>query len=519
MLISTEVEIVWSKWNKEYYIDKGYAFTEIGSIFIVKIEDVDPKSNTYIEYECDYCKTPQKVYIRDYNKQKRDIIDNDSCRLCSHIKVTEIKEKKAELGLLSKNDSGYWKSYSNRLKELHTFLENNKFEDIFNMGYTQLRESIYRNKDNIINMIFELNLNIYEVCNNLHKLYLYINENNIQNIIKIFIEKNKYFPSLLEMSNNLQLSYLILVKCGGYYYIKNSMGFYNDSLDTKLLDVKCNMENLEKYRNVSGVYKITNIRSGKVYIGQAMDLWNRISSGYIYTLPKGNCHNIHLQRAWDKDGGENFYIEIVETCDIINLTEREQFWINQTRCFNNKFGYNILEFAESNRGAKISEETRKKMSDASKLRFGWNHTQETKDLLSNIRSKTIIQLDLDGKYISEWKNADEASKSINGYASNIRNCLSGDGASAYGFLWIYKDKYNEQTFNKIDYENRDMTKRRVVQLDLDYNYITTFRTMTEARKETNSNNIFACCKGIQHKSGGFRWIYEDDYLNKQKEVN
>ena len=44
MLISTEVEIVWSKWNKEYYIDKGYAFTEIGSIFIVKIEDVDPKS-------------------------------------------------------------------------------------------------------------------------------------------------------------------------------------------------------------------------------------------------------------------------------------------------------------------------------------------------------------------------------------------------------------------------------------------------------------------------------------------
>ena len=64
-----------------------------------------------------------------------------------------------------------------------------------------------------------------------------------------------------------------------------------------------------------------------------------------------------------------------------------------------------------------------------------------------------------------------------------------------------------------------MTKRRVVQLDLDYNYITTFRTMTEARKETNSNNIFACCKGIQHKSGGFRWIYEDDYLNKQKEVN
>jgi len=371
-------------------------------------------------------------------------------------------------------------------------------------------------------MIFELKLNIFEVCNNLHKLYFYINENNIQNIINIFIERHKYFPSLLEMSNNLQISYSILAKCGGYYYIKNSMGYYDNDIGSKLLDTKNSMENFEKYKNVSGIYKITNIKNAKVYIGQAIDLWHRISSGYIYTLPKGKCHNVHLQRAWDKDGGESFYIEVIEVCDVEFLTKREQFWIDQTQCFNNKFGYNVLEFAESNRGAKISEETRKKMSDASKLKFGWNHTQETKTILSEKHSKSIIQLNLDGIYIKEWKNSNDASITLTGKntsANNIRDCANGRGASACGYIWIYKDKYNELTFDKMDYENRDTTKRRVIQLSLSNEYIKTFRTITEAKNTTKASNISACLNGLQHKSGGFKWMYEEDYLNKIKEVN
>jgi len=515
MLISTEVEVVWSKWKKEYYILRGYCFTKIGDIFIVKIEDVDPNSSTTIEYKCDYCKTPQKIYIRDYNKQKRDVINKDCCGKCAHLKNIAIKEEKSELGLLNKSDYGYWKFYSSRLKELSIFLKENKVEDLHNDKYSPLTESIYRNKDNIIDMILELKLNVYDVCDDLHNLYFHINKNNIENIIAIFIDKNKYFPSLLEMSNILQLSYRILVKCGGYYCIKNNMGFNSDISNTKLINIKSNMETLEKYKGISGVYKITNIINGKVYIGQAMDLWNRINSGYIYSLPKGSCHNIHLQRAWDKDGGENFYIDIIETCDIKILTEREQFWINQTQCFNNKFGYNILEFADSNRGAKISEETRKKISDASKLRFGWHHTQDVKDHLSDIRSKSIIQLDLDGNYIKEWRNSNDASIALTGKntnATNIRECANGRGASSCGFLWINKDEYNKETFNKMDYENRDKTKRRVVQLSLDCEYLKTFRTMTEAKNETKASNISACLCGLQHKSGGFKWMYEEDYL-------
>jgi len=102
MLETKEVEVVWSNWGKEYYILKGYCFTRIGDAFIVKIEDVHPNSNITIEYECDYCKTPQKIYFRDYNKQKRDIINRDCCSKCAHFKVAEIKKKKAELGILNK---------------------------------------------------------------------------------------------------------------------------------------------------------------------------------------------------------------------------------------------------------------------------------------------------------------------------------------------------------------------------------------------------------------------------------
>ena len=50
-----------------------------------------------------------------------------------------------------------------------------------------------------------------------------------------------------------------------------------------------------------GIYKLTNLSNGKIYIGQSVNVEDRI---YKHKMAlKGNYHkNDHLQKAWNKYG-------------------------------------------------------------------------------------------------------------------------------------------------------------------------------------------------------------------------
>ena len=76
----------------------------------------------------------------------------------------------------------------------------------------------------------------------------------------------------------------------------------------------------------SGVYKITNINNGKVYVGQAVDIAERwrqhIKRGVGADPPTQN----KLYPAMLEDGVENFTFEIIEECSPEKLTEREKFY-------------------------------------------------------------------------------------------------------------------------------------------------------------------------------------------------
>jgi hypothetical protein len=345
----------------------------------------------------------------------------------------------------------------------------------------------------------------------LYRFYYNINKGNINQFINIFIAKYNRFPTLLECFNDLQLSYAKLIKCGGYYNIKSNMGYSNEEF-TILYSLKHSVDCFKEYYEVSGIYKITNIKNGKVYIGKATNLWHRLTSGYIYALPYNKCHNKHLQRAWNKDGGENFSIEVVEICDIEKLTEREQFWIDETQCFKNKFGYNIMEKSDSHAGYKHTEESKRKIAEKSRMRKGWNHTKEVKEFLSSIKSIPVVQIDFYGNFIKEWKSATEAARALNGRETNIRNVIKKRSFSALGYIWVNKKEYEFGVFDFREYLKRDSSRRRVVQLDLNENYIKTFFSITEAKKETGANNIYTCCVGKQKSSGNFKWMFEEEYL-------
>lgn len=113
----------------------------------------------------------------------------------------------------------------------------------------------------------------------------------------------------------------------------------------------------------SGIYKIFNRITEKLYIGSAVNIqlrWIRHRSDLRY-----NRHqNPYLQASWNLHGEVAFEFSIIELCSKENIVEREQFWMLWTRCTNPATGYNINPTARSPKGVKRSAETRKRMSDA-----------------------------------------------------------------------------------------------------------------------------------------------------------
>ena len=95
---------------------------------------------------------------------------------------------------------------------------------------------------------------------------------------------------------------------------------------------------------ICGIYKITNLINGKIYIGQALDIYRR------WGKHKGNAFNKNsreydypIYRAIRKYGLENFSFEIIEECSVEELDEKEIYYIkkyNSCTLWKNSHGYN-----------------------------------------------------------------------------------------------------------------------------------------------------------------------------------
>ncbi len=89
------------------------------------------------------------------------------------------------------------------------------------------------------------------------------------------------------------------------------------------------------------IYKIINNINNKIYVGQTKrsvhERWQQHikSSRYNYCTD----YSTKIHRAIRKYGIKNFSIFIIETCDILLLNEREQYWINFYNSIDD--GYNI----------------------------------------------------------------------------------------------------------------------------------------------------------------------------------
>jgi len=113
--------------------------------------------------------------------------------------------------------------------------------------------------------------------------------------------------------------------------------------------------------NVSGVYQITLIEDGRIYIGSAANIthrwkWHRNSQVQL------------IGKMIKKYGKEAFSFKVLEEVEPIKerLEEREQYYLDMLQPFpwNNNRGFNLAPVAYTPLGIKRSEETRQKMRDS-----------------------------------------------------------------------------------------------------------------------------------------------------------
>jgi len=130
-----------------------------------------------------------------------------------------------------------------------------------------------------------------------------------------------------------------------------------------------------------GIYGFRNSINGKWYIGQSVNIKERIRA-HKSALNAGYHNNEHFLRAWKKYGEAFFDVLILEECNQDMLDTRETAWIAYHKSTIREFGYNLLSGGGGLK--KHSEESKRKLSLKTKGRKGKPLSEETKIKLSLI---------------------------------------------------------------------------------------------------------------------------------------
>lgn len=152
---------------------------------------------------------------------------------------------------------------------------------------------------------------------------------------------------------------------------------------------------------VSGIYKITNIINGKVYIGQSKDVVRRFKQHFN---KRSKVSNTHLHYSMNHYGIHNFVFEVIK--ETYDLDYWERFFIFWYKSSDSQYGYNLTDGGQKGTKRKddfvYTDEMKKKMSESAKR--NWSD--------ENYR-KQIINFQNEGKWTNEArKNRSVATKKM-----------------------------------------------------------------------------------------------------------
>lgn len=91
-------------------------------------------------------------------------------------------------------------------------------------------------------------------------------------------------------------------------------------------------------KKISGIYKVTYLKTGESYIGRSVDIGNRWTEHIKSSLSIGTIAHSSFHNRLEKDGIWNYSWEILEELPKERNNEREKYWINFYET--NKYGLN-----------------------------------------------------------------------------------------------------------------------------------------------------------------------------------
>lgn len=250
------------------------------------------------------------------------------------------------------------------------------------------------------------------------------------------------------------------------------------------------------------IYKITNLKNNKVYIGQTTTTFNRrydqggvgierVYNFHNYRKIKGFSYNERLLNSIIKYGFDNF--EIKEIIDIAfsqkELDLKEKYYIKHYKSNDKRFGFNIMEGGLGSKHAEetklkikeskinISDETRKKMSLAKLGKPGlkgekngmygktpWNKNKKFKQVEGgkNGRANKVICLN----DLEVFECAKDAAKKYNlkahtmiGVCCRGKQKSCGKKSDGEKLLWAFLKDYEEVSYMNIN-EIEEFKKRK-----------------------------------------------------------
>ena len=205
------------------------------------------------------------------------------------------------------------------------------------------------------------------------------------------------------------------------------------------------------------IYKITNTKNNKIYIGKTTTCIQDRFSKHIYESKNANVkgYSFILHKAFRKYGIDNFIIEEVEEIDNSMLNDREIYWINAYSSmipngYNMTFGgegsvkinYDLVYslWDNGNSIAQIAKIVNHSISQIRHILLDYNNFSVEANAQRTIDAtkKKVGQYDKNtNELIKIHDSIKDAAAAVNVDRSCISRCCSGKKKSSRGFVWRF----------------------------------------------------------------------------------